>query len=920
MSQTSADTVQPKDLESWRAGLLRVVLTAAGAALVASWLALWLGGHIAIARTFEYLLLIGGALPAVGAAVARWPRAASWGFVLSQFFPLAHATLSFGWVPAVVVWLIFLTLFSGLLIGRVAALGVVGGASGVFCVGGLIADGTLRLSGVPALAALPADLDTAVFSNWVAATLTFVCFTIASRWGLGRLLDLIHASTAYHTDQVNLLRERHALLSATRYERGEKARQLQETQRFQMVTQLGRGFEQLFGETLRAVRAVGQPTNPTTDELRALGEQIIDSVQRTASRSQDVLTLLRAHPEPASTVNLSHTISAIVYRFRAQLSKAVALEVDAPINDYASVDETWLEQVLLNLLLNSQHALGDAGGKIVVQVRRLELETAYPSSCGTLIAGAYAVLRVSDTGPGIRPESADRVFEPFYTEWAPPHIGIGLTTVFEMLRKAGGSVEIESPAIGASVAVYIPLARIVHEPPPSTRSTMMGSPVPLAWQEQALRKAATYAAACTAVAMAATEAQRWMISGGMLEHLTIGVPLLGVFAFIASGKAPYTRNLLLFVASVFVASLLFLANLGFMAPAGIAALALATLLTRTLDSSRISLACLMFAVVGLLGIGLLHSKLGVAVPTHQTSLTYGGNWYRVAVSVPSIALIGALAVLQVVDAARSSIARLATLEVSLSATERLLVQEVQSVSNIDRITARASDLEALGRMTGVVAHDVNNSLQAITAWASTLVTRGTSHPGPEYREALLAIDQAVEHAEALLADLDVSRLGPNRRSVVDLGLETQRIARLLRAMLGSRHQLKIHAPSSALVVTNAHTFHRALFNLVANARDAMASPGTCTISVDVTANKVSVSVEDDGEGMDEVTRQRLFEAYFTTKGPRGNGLGLCSVTQLLSESNGTVETWSQLGRGTRVTLTLPKCERTPGPSLQPVLS
>jgi signal transduction histidine kinase len=419
--------------------------------------------------------------------------------------------------------------------------------------------------------------------------------------------------------------------------------------------------------------------------------------------------------------------------------------------------------------------------------------------------------------------------------------------------------------------------------------------------------------------MAAVEVQRWMIPNGMWEHLTIGLPLLAVCAFVARGTASYAQNLVLFVSSVFVASLLFLASHGLMAPAGIAALTLATLLTRTIDAPRTSLACLCLAVIGLLGVGLLHSKLGVVVPTHQTSLAFGGNWFRIAVSVPSIALIGAIAVLQILDAAQSSIVQLVTLEASLTATERLLVQEVQSVTNIDRITARASDLEALGRMTGAVAHDVNNSLQAITAWASTLVTPGNPSTSTAHLEALVAINQAAEHAEALLADLDVSRLGPNQRSVVDVGSETQRVSRLLRALLGSRHLLKIHAPNSAQVVTNAHTFHRALFNLVANARDAMTEPGTCTVSVNCTAGRVCVSVEDDGDGMDEVTRQRLFEAYFTTKGPRGNGLGLCSVTKLLSESNGAVDTWSKLGHGTRITLTLPQAERVAA-SMQPVLA
>lgn len=905
LTQRSEGTVHVKDLESWRAGLLRVVLTGSGLVLVGAWLVLWLGGHEVTARTFEYLLLIGGLLSALGPYVSQYPRFASWTFVGSQFLPLAHAILTFGWAPAAVLWLLFLTLFAGLLIGRAAAFGVVGGASALFAIGGLIADGKVVTSLVhPPPPVLPA-LDTLVFSSWITATLVFICFTAACAWGVGRLLDLLKAANSHHLEQVNLLRERHALLVATQYERDEKARQLQEAQRYQMVAQLGRGFNQLFGETLGTVRRLKELRNPTAAQLRSLGEEIIASVQRTASRSQDVLALLRSHPDPASAVSLSHSVAGIAYRFRAQLGRAVTLEVDAPIKDKANVDETWLEQVLLNLLLNAQHALGDGAGKITVQVRRLELLTAYPSSCGTLSAGAYAVVRVIDTGPGISAESGLRVFEPFYTEWGPSHLGIGLTTVFEMLRKAGGSVEVERPGEGASVAVYIPLAPVNPDSSPPTDPPANAARLPLLWEGRALRNAAKYAAACTGLAMMAAEVQRWMITDGMLTHLTVGLPLIGVFTFIARGKLPHDRSLALFTGSVIVASLVFVTSVGFMAPAGIVALALATLLTRALGPRQVWLTCLAVASVGLLGAGLWHTRLASSALL-QTSLAVASNWYRISVTVPSIVLIGAFAVMQVVDAARSSIAQLASLEASLKATESLLVREVQSVSNIDRITSRASDLEALGRITGAVAHDVNNSLQAITAWASTLVALEGADLNAAHHEAVVAIAEAVEHAEALLSDLDVSHLGPDQRSVVDLGFETRRVTRLLRALLGTRHELEIDAPDGATVLTNVHTLHRALFNLVANARDAMQTPGTCTITVTCTGGHVQLSVQDDGAGMDETTLQRLFEPQFTTKGTRGNGLGLSSVVKLLAESDGSADTWSRLNSGTRITLTFPR--------------
>lgn len=912
VSQTGEGIAQAKDLDSWRAGLLRVVLTADATALVCSWLTVWGMGHRALAAKFEYVLLLGGLLPLVGIAGTRFPRTTSWLFVFAQIIPMTHAILEVGWAPAVVVWLVFMTVFAGILIGKSAALLVVGGASATYCFGGLMLEGVVHLSPAPFQPTVvgPA-LDVGSLPNWVTAALIFTCFNGASIWGIGRLFKLIEHSTRYHTEQVTLLRERHALLATTRFERDEKTEQLQDAQRFQMVTQLGRGFNQLFGETLSATRAlVAESRTAPAARVAELAHQIIELVQHTASRSQDVLALLRPLPQPASSVNLSHTITAIAYRYRAQLRPSVVLDVDATTKEHASVGEPWLEQVLLNLLLNSEHALGTSGGKITVQVRRLELVAPLRGSCGTLRPGAYAVVRVCDTGPGIGRETATRAFEPFYSEWGPPHTGIGLTTVFEMSRQVGGTVEIESPNAGASVAVYIPLTRWAGDAPPSNRGVSVGNAAGVEWRDHSLRAVAMWSAIFTAVSMSAVEVQRWFVPNGMLAHLVFGVPLLLVCAYVGRSNAAYGRRLNLFLAAVVVAASLFTLDMGFMAPAGMAGLSLMTLLTRMLDSPRVSVVWLLVTALSIVGLGALRISLGAPVLPTQTSMMLASNWYRIAVTLPSFVLIATLSVMNIVETARASIRQLAAMEASLSATERQLTQEVQSVSNIDRITARASDLEALGRMTGAVAHDVNNSLQAVTAWASTLTAQHAADTVAR-AEALSAIEEAVAHAEALLADLDLNRQEPQQPAVVDLGLATQRLTRLLRALLGSKHTLNVEAVRDACVRTNLDLYHRALFNLVTNARDAMSTSGTCTIRVTADAQQIMVRVEDDGVGMDESTKAQLFSTSFTTKGAQGHGLGLASVSALLAASNATADTWSEVDHGTRITLTFPRVGKPP---------
>lgn len=905
MSHARRTTIRADNLEAWRAELLLVLAPAGGCSLILSWLVLRLDGHLEYTAQFEYFLVLGSCLALAGPILGRFPRNGTWPFFLALLLPAGHAILALGWAPGVVAMLVFLTTFAGILLGRVASCVVGVMASLMFCLGGAVAGGSVSFFGLEPLAAVPPAFDIRIFSNWVRVTLVFSCFTAASGWGIGRLFQLLERSAAYYTDRVALFHERHALLSAARRERSQKTAHLQDAQRFQMITQLGHGFNELFGETLSFVRnAVEAARSADTAQRVRLGDEIIRAVQTTASRSQDVMALLRPHLQSTDHLDLARTVANIVYRFRARLRPEVSVELDVQQVEPTGVGEAWLQQVLLNLLLNAERALQSRTGRISVQVRRLNLARPYPSTCGTLLPGPYAVIRVQDNGPGISRATMARAFEPFYTEWGTSHLGVGLSTVFEMSRKAGGTVEIERPEQGASVAVYVPLVEAPSEGAPSSRLPLL-SPPSFEWRDRSLRFAAKASATCTSVAMAATEIQYWVMNGGMRVHLTIGLPLLLTYAVVAQSRATYLRRLTLFVVSVCAASLIFILNVGFMAPAGIAGLSLAVMFSWALGSRSISVICLTTAALGLLGIGGLHAMGYVDTPLRQTSLAAPGNWYRVAVTLPSIVFIGTAGVLSLASAARANISQLITLLETLAATEQQLLAETQGVSGIDRVTARTSELESLSRMTGAVAHDVNNSLQAVTAWASTLTAREQLSP-EDVLEALTAIDSAVSHAEVLLAELDVDGRARKEKTVVDLAAETKRSERLLRALLSEKHTLVLEAASPALVVTSPHAYQRALFNLVANARDAMPQPGQCRVRIDADAGVVRVVIEDEGQGMDEATRARLFDPYFTTKHTTGHGLGLFSVTALASDTSGSIRAWSEPGKGTRITLAFPR--------------
>jgi len=139
---------------------------------------------------------------------------------------------------------------------------------------------------------------------------------------------------------------------------------------------------------------------------------------------------------------------------------------------------------------------------------------------------------------------------------------------------------------------------------------------------------------------------------------------------------------------------------------------------------------------------------------------------------------------------------------------------------------------------------------------------------------------------------------------------------LLRGAAGARVQVEIRAAENvSRILIDPLQLERAIVNLVVNARDAMPVGGIVTVDVreetmGQTAGHQStfvvIEVIDGGEGMDDTTRERMFDTFFTTKGSRGKGLGLAIVNQVVTLAGGFIQVDSAAGQGTRVRLYLPR--------------
>jgi two-component system cell cycle sensor histidine kinase/response regulator CckA len=233
-------------------------------------------------------------------------------------------------------------------------------------------------------------------------------------------------------------------------------------------------------------------------------------------------------------------------------------------------------------------------------------------------------------------------------------------------------------------------------------------------------------------------------------------------------------------------------------------------------------------------------------------------------------------------------------------------------------------MEAVGRLAGGIAHDVNNLMTVVTGYAELLLEELHDRPRLHHMTAEMkrAADRGTLIAQQLLAFSRKQMLSP---AVVSLSETVASMEPSLRRILGDDIDLTCPMPSDPCsVYVDAAQIEQVVANLAINAREAMPSGGRLTVSVaQVELNTagsvrgpempqgpyVALQVADTGHGMDLETQAKIFEPFFTTK-PRGQaiGFGLATVYGIVKQSGGFVYCDSAVGVGTTFTVYLPAVE------------
>jgi signal transduction histidine kinase len=233
---------------------------------------------------------------------------------------------------------------------------------------------------------------------------------------------------------------------------------------------------------------------------------------------------------------------------------------------------------------------------------------------------------------------------------------------------------------------------------------------------------------------------------------------------------------------------------------------------------------------------------------------------------------------------------------------------------------QSQKMEALGQLTGGLAHDFNNHLGIIIGNLDLLSDQNVLNADQKelVDEALTAAFNGAELTRRLLA---FARRQPLRPARIEVNKLVEEITKLLRRTLGERVEIALTLdPTIPAITADPSQLETAIANLANNARDAMPNGGRLTITtgvryldadyaaehVEVTpGGYVLIEVSDTGAGMPPDVLARVFEPFFTTKEPgKGTGLGLSMVFGFMKQSGGHINVYSEPGRGTTFRLYL----------------
>ena len=276
--------------------------------------------------------------------------------------------------------------------------------------------------------------------------------------------------------------------------------QLRQAQKMEAVGRLAGGVAHDFNNLLTVIAGYSElqmRSIPKTDPAHDQAEQIRAATARAATLTRQLLAFSRQQVLLPKIVDLNAVVTDVDKMLRRIIGEDIEITTQlAPHLGAVEVDPGQIEQVLVNLVVNARDAMPH-GGQLAIETSNIQLERNYSSEHFYVKAGRYVRLSITDTGIGMDALTRARLFEPFFTtKELARGTGLGLATVYGIIKQSGGHLEVASePGRGTSFKLYFPLVNRPVTPPvphPSTNDNSRGSEIILLVEdENALRQMVT---------------------------------------------------------------------------------------------------------------------------------------------------------------------------------------------------------------------------------------------------------------------------------------------------------------------------------------------------------------------------------------------------------------------------------------------